>query len=321
MADTTLSCTGFTGAAADQHVVSLLESTVLNQTARDVEIDNKLSDLELSQLKLLGERGTPVERNTALLRFSFELELHKDNAPAAADRLAKYLRRFRNVMHIEISGNLDASFVVPFIKALKDGNNQTSNGAGLAAKFFVIDFHDVHVEEDFCDKKKCIPHECVELVLDCIRHWKGGFLWIGLGQNHRHWNTCSESRRKLRYQAAFKWVTEAVPLDDAAESPGINLAPEKISLKDVCKVWERATQQQFPPGNFYQLFQGQLPPDIPFDTQYLRSPEFLCQMFSELVARNPTMFIAAEASVPFPSNPRKRSRDKDHSDEHAHQQE
>ena len=100
----------FTGAAAaDQHVVSLLESTVLNQTARDVDIDNKLSDLELSQLKLLGEGGTPVEPNTALLRFSFELELHKDNAPAAADRLAKYLRRFRNVMHIEISGNLDAS--------------------------------------------------------------------------------------------------------------------------------------------------------------------------------------------------------------------
>ena len=54
--------------------------------------------------------------------------------------------------------------MVPFIKALKDGNNRTSNDPGLAAECFIIDFHCVRVEEDFCDKEKCIPNACVELM-------------------------------------------------------------------------------------------------------------------------------------------------------------
>jgi len=312
----------FTCAAAGQHVVSLLESIVLNQTAREVDIDNKISALELSQLKLLGERGTPVERNTALVWLSLDLELHKqDDAPAAADRLAKYLRRFRNLKYIEISGKLDVSFMVPFFKALKDGNNQTSNDPGLAAECFVIDFHDVYVEEDFCDKENCIPHECVELVLDCIRHWKGGFLWIGLGQTHRRWNTNSESRAKLRYKAAFKWLTEAPHLDNETASRGSALAPEKISAKDIYNVWEREQQQRFPPVNFYRLFPGQLPVDMPFDTQYMSSDCFVFQMLFDLVVRNPTMLIATVASVLLPSNPRKRSCSEDLSDGHAPQHE
>jgi len=133
-----------------------------------------------------------------------------------------------------MSGKLEVSFVVPFFKALKEGNNQTSNDPGLAAECFVIDFHDVHVEADFCDKENCIPHKCVKLVLDCIRCWKGGFLWIGFGQNCHCWNRDLESRSKLRHHTAFKWSTEAPHLDNEIACRGSDLAPEKISVTDVC---------------------------------------------------------------------------------------
>jgi len=287
-------------AGASPRLASLLESTVLNQITSVVEIDNKLSSLDLSQLQLLGEP------NISLLELRLELELNKDDALVAGDWLAKWLFRFQSLKHIEISGDFDVSFMMPFLKALKDGNHITGN-CGLAADCVVLEFPSVYGEGDTpLNKNRFIEQECEELVSECIKEWKRGFLWIALG-HPIHWSDQSLFRTRLQHEATLKWITEAPHMDETTIR-GSDLGHE-IEIKDICSMLERA-QQPFPPENFRDLFPGMIASDIPIDTECFRNSMFRSQIFFDLIMRNPAMVVAAEtaAAVVVLRRPHKRSR-------------
>lgn len=277
-----------------KNLVSLLESTVLNQNTSIMDIDNKLTSLELSQLRLFGQPGTPIQHNQSLLVLTLELELNQHDAAGAAKKLANWLFRFQSLKCIQISGDCEgACFVTPFLQALKDGNQKGNNGPGLSASCLVIEFLDVYGEMDTPDnKEQCIGQECQEMVLECIRDWKDGFLWIGLG-SQANWNNESPFRKQLQYEATLKWLTEAPHFGASAISLS-HLGPE-ISMEDVCNLLESG-QHLFPPPNFPELFPGMIASEIPIDIDCLSNANFKFQMFFNLLMRNPSM-VAGGAMV------------------------